>query len=180
MNEPIYKLLWIHTLDLQQIKTWDRCLGILLFLQYRFELWGTVFGYLRGLLHLLFLPSVLKVDRRGWDVTHCLLILILWEREKSLSLCTGFTFSHFSICANGACPQPSNTSLGTNNGNYWRQILQLPEGWPPRCQRPMLLERENAITVTCWVKLTTPAILLKKSPMFCFSLWPFLMYTHLR
>lgn len=55
------------------------------------------------------------------DVVHCLLILILQEREKRPSFWTHCFFSYFSIGANGACPQSSNMQFGANNGNYLRQ-----------------------------------------------------------
>lgn len=63
-----------------------------------------MFAYVRGFLLLLFLPSVLKVDRRGW-----VLLFIdfdpLEKREEPSSLDMLYTFSCFSICARGACPQ---------------------------------------------------------------------------
>lgn len=37
------------------------------------------------------------------------------------SLDTLYICSGFSICANGACPQPRNKEFDTNNGRYLRQ-----------------------------------------------------------
>lgn len=63
-----------------------------------------MFGSVGGFLLLLFLPSVLKVDRGGWE-----LLLIdfdpLEKREKPWSLDMLHIFPCLSICARGACPQ---------------------------------------------------------------------------
>lgn len=50
-----------------------------------------MFGYKSGFLLPLFLPHVLKADRRGWALLF--IDFILWKREKSPSLWTYFTFS---------------------------------------------------------------------------------------
>lgn len=89
------------------------------------KLWEIMFGYLRG--PPPFLSSVLKVDRRAWDVPYCLLILVLWEGQKSpplktiLSLDVLSIFSCVSIYADGTCPQSSNKQFGAKNGNYLKQ-----------------------------------------------------------
>lgn len=137
-----------------------------------------MFVYLRGLLLLLFLPSILKVDRRSWDVEHWLLILSLWERKESPSLWARFTFSLVLVFVPVVCPQPCNMKFGANYGNYLRQDTTVLQRLKFLLSEMCSLESKNVVVVTFWVKLTMPALLFKKNYIFfCFFFLCFVLHT---
>lgn len=76
--------------------------GLIVVNKSHFKLRETMFGSVGGFLLLLFLPSVLVVDRGGWE-----LLLIdfdpLEKREEPWSLDMLHIFPCLSICARGAC-----------------------------------------------------------------------------
>lgn len=65
------------------------------------------------------------------------------------------------------CPQPCNMKFGANNGNQLRQDTTVLQRLKFLLSEMCSLESKNVVTVTFWVKLTMPALLLKKAIFFC-------------